>query len=61
MSKAWKIIAIIALTALILGVLLILAGVVTGGDAQRVNDVFSATYNIEEKLNAFKALMGMAK
>lgn len=61
MSKAWKIIAIIAVVALILGVLLILVGMVTGGDAQRVKDVFSATYNIEEKLNAFKALMGMAK
>ena len=60
MSRAWKIICTIAIIAFILGALCILAGVVTGGDMQRVQDVFSAAYNIEDKLNAIRGLMGIS-
>lgn len=60
MSRAWKVISTIAVIALILGALCILAGVVTGGDMQRVEDVFSAAYNIEDRLNAIRGLMGIS-
>lgn len=59
MDKAWKIISAVALTALILGALCILAGIVTGGDTQRVKDIFSASYDIESKLEAIRSALGM--
>ncbi len=59
MSKVWKVVSTVAVIALILGALCILAGFVTGGDTQRIKDVFFATYNIEEKLNALRAVMGI--
>lgn len=40
MSKVWKVVSTVAIVALILGALCILAGFVTGGDVQRVKDVF---------------------
>lgn len=59
MDKAWKIISAIALIALILGALCILAGIVTGGDTQRVRDIFSATYDIESRLEAIRSALGI--
>lgn len=57
MGKAWKIISTVALIALILGALCILAGFVTGGDTQRVKDIFFASYDIENKINALRSAM----
>lgn len=59
MSKVWKVVSTVAVIALILGALCILAGFVTGGDTQRIKDVFFATYNVEEKLDALRAVMGI--
>ena len=59
MSKAWKIFSTVAVIALILGVLCILAGFVTGGDTQRVKDIFFASYDIENKINALRSAMGI--
>ena len=59
MGKAWKIISTVALIALILGALFILAGFVTGGDTQRVKDIFFASYDIENKINALRSAMGI--
>ena len=59
MSKGWKVVSTAAVIALILGALCILAGFVTGGDTQRIKDVFFATYNVEEKLDALRAVMGI--
>ena len=59
MGKAWKIISTVALIALILGALCILAGFVTGGDTQRVKDIFFASYDIENKINALRSAMGI--
>lgn len=49
----------VAIVALILGALCILAGFVTGGDVQRVKDVFFASYDIENKINALRSAMGI--
>lgn len=60
MSKAWKIVSVVAVIALILGALCILAGMVTGGDWQRINDIFFATNDIENKINAIRTALGMS-
>lgn len=57
MSKVWKVVSTVAIVALILGALCILAGFVTGGDVQRVKDVFFASYDIENKINALRSAM----
>lgn len=59
MSKAWKVFSTVAVIALILGVLCILAGFVTGGDTQRIKDIFFASYDIENKINALRSAMGV--
>lgn len=47
MAKAWKIISAVCIIAVLLGALCVLVGLITGGDTQRVLDVFNATYNID--------------
>ena len=47
MSKVWKVVSTVAIVALILGALCILAGFVTGGDTQRIKDIFFASYDID--------------
>ncbi len=59
MDKAWKIFSTIALIALILGALCILAGIVTGGDTQRVKDIFFASYDLENKIEALRSALGI--
>ena len=59
MDKAWKIVSTVALIALVLGALCILAGIVTGGDTQRIRDIFFASYDIEDKINALRSAMGI--
>ncbi len=59
MDKAWKIVSTVALIALVLGVLCILAGIVTGGDTQRIRDIFFASYDVEDKINALRSAMGI--
>ena len=56
MTKTGKILFTVAVTALILGALCILAGIITGGDFERVKNVFYAAYDIENRLNVFRAL-----
>ncbi len=57
MDKAWKVISAVALIALILGALCILAGFVTGGEVQRIKDIFFASYDIENKINALRSAL----
>ncbi len=59
MDKAWKIVSTVALIALVLGALCILAGIVTGGDTQRIRDIFFASYDVEDKINALRSAMGI--
>ena len=47
MAKAWKIISAVCIIAVLLGALCVLVGLITGGDTQRVLDVFNATYNLD--------------
>ncbi len=47
MAKAWKIISAVCIIAILVGVLCVLVGLITGGDTQRVLDIFNATYNID--------------
>lgn len=56
MTKTGKILFTVAVTALILGALCILAGIITGGDFERVKNVFYAAYDIEDRLNVFRTL-----
>lgn len=60
MSKAWKIVSTAAVIALLLGALCILAGIVTGGDVQRIEDILYAVYDLENKINALRAAMGIS-
>ncbi len=55
MTKVWKVVSTIALIALLLGALCILAGVVTGGDFERIKNVFFTVYDIENRMNAMQA------
>ena len=55
MAKASKIMLTIALIALILGALCILVGIITGGDFERVKNVFYAEYDIENRVNGVNA------
>lgn len=55
MAKASKIMLTIALIALILGALCILVGIITGGDFERVKNVFYAVYDIENRMNGLNA------
>lgn len=59
MDKAWKVVSTVAVIAFILGALCILAGIVTGGDAQRVKDIFFAAYDIENKIEALRSALGV--
>ena len=60
MSKIWKAVSTVSTVALVLGVLCILAGVVTGADMQRIKDVFYAAFEIENLVDAFRAVIGIA-
>lgn len=55
MAKASKIMLTIALIALILGALCILVGIITGGEFERVKNVFYAVYDIENRVNGLNA------
>lgn len=57
MNKIGKAVVVIAVIALILGALCILTGFVTSGDPQRVKDILFATYDVEAKLEALRALI----
>ena len=54
MAKAWKIISAVCIIAVLLGALCVLVGLITGGDTQRVLDVFNATYNIDSLKQAYE-------
>lgn len=54
MAKAWKIISSVCIIAVLLGALCVLVGLITGGDTQRVLDVFNATYNIDGLKQAYE-------
>ena len=56
MTKAGKILFTVAVTALILGALCILAGIITGGDFERVKNVFYAVHDVENRLHVFRTL-----
>ena len=59
MDKVWKIVSTIAIIALVLGVFCLLAGFVTGGDVQNIKDILFATYNIEDKIEAARTVVGI--
>ena len=54
MAKAWKIISAVCIIAVLLGALCVLVGLITGGDTQRVLDIFSATHNIDGIKQAYE-------
>ena len=54
MAKAWKIISAVCIITVLLGALCVLVGLITGGDTQRVLDVFNATYNIDGLKQAYE-------
>ena len=54
MAKAWKIISAVCIIAVLLGALCVLVGLITGGDTQRVLDIFNATYNIDSLKQAYE-------
>lgn len=55
MTKAGKIMLTVAVVALILGALCILVGIITGGDFERIKNVFYAVYDIENRVNGLNA------
>ena len=57
MSKAWKIIAIIAAIALVLGGLCIGAGLITGGSFGRIFDQLTKTYGLENLRTSIEQLL----
>lgn len=61
MTKAGKIILTVAVIALILGALCLLAGVITGGDFERVKNVFYAAYDVEDRLNVLRTFFTLSK
>ena len=54
MAKAWKIISAVCIIAVLLGALCVLVGLITGGDTQRVLDIFNATSNIDGIKQAYE-------
>ncbi|MCI7370174.1 MAG: hypothetical protein MSM72_07610 [Firmicutes bacterium] len=54
MAKAWKIISAVCIIAVLLGALCVLVGLITGGDTQRLLDIFNATYNIDSLKQAYE-------
>lgn len=54
MAKAWKIISAVCIIAVLLGALCVLVGLITGGDTQRVLDIFNATHNIDGIKQAYE-------
>ena len=54
MTKAWKIISAVVIIVLLFGALCLLVGLITGGDTQRVLDIFNATYNIDGIKQAYE-------
>lgn len=54
MAKAWKIISAVCIIAVLLGALCVLVGLITGGDTQRVLDIFNATHNIDSIKQAYE-------
>lgn len=57
MAKVWKIVSTVAGIALLLGVLCVLVGIITGGDVSRVMSMFNARFNIAELLDRIELLI----
>lgn len=61
MTKTGKILLSVAVTALILGALCLLAGIITGGDFERVKNAFYAVYDVENRLNVLRTLFTLGQ
>lgn len=61
MTKTGKILLSVAVTALILGALCLLAGIITGGDFERVKNVFYAVHDVENRLNVLRTLFTLGQ
>lgn len=61
MTKTGKILLSVAVTALILGALCLLAGIITGGDFERVKNVFYSVYDVENRLNVLRTLFTLGQ
>ena len=61
MTKTGKILLSVAVTALILGALCLLTGIITGGDFERVKNVFYAVYDVENRLNVLRTLFTLGQ
>lgn len=57
MAKVWKIVSTVAGIALLLGILCVLVGIITGGDVSRVMSMFNARFNIAELLDRIELLI----
>ncbi|MCQ2558535.1 MAG: hypothetical protein MJ135_05375 [Oscillospiraceae bacterium] len=54
MKKAWKVILIIVLAAILAGVILIAAGYLTGADTSRIYEGMDQRYQLANKIEYYK-------
>lgn len=55
MAKAWRVIISAVLICVLLGVVFVVVGLITGGEIQRIMNVFNARYNVQSVLDSAKA------
>ena len=53
MKKAWKVVAIIVAAAILIGLLFIGTGLLTGSDLTRIWDTMDAKYNVNWYVEAY--------
>ena len=55
MAKAWRVIISAVLICILLGVVFVVVGLITGGEIQRIMNMFNARYNVQSVLDSAKA------
>lgn len=55
MAKAWRVIISAVLICVLLGVVFVVVGLITGGEIQRIMNIFNARYNVQSVLDSAKA------
>lgn len=55
MAKAWRVIISAVLICVLLGVVFVVVGLITGGEIQRIMNMFNARYNVQSVLDSAKA------
>lgn len=57
MAKAWRIIVSATLICVLLGAVFVLVGMITGGELQRIMNMFNARFDIPALTEAAKTLV----